>query len=118
MSWLQDIDLLGIEPKLYYKGSERFKTKTGAFITILAGVVTIFLSGYFLLNFLQKAQTTVLSYANGEFIPIQDTSDKTVFYKFSDVNDVPINPRVATVEPMLWRVDEGVTNSLPLKVSP
>jgi hypothetical protein len=83
MSWFQNIDLLGIEPKLYYQvyyqGAERYKTKKGAFITSLSGVVILFLSGYFILNFLQKSQTSVLSYSDGDFYPLHSISENLYF---------------------------------------
>jgi hypothetical protein len=118
MRILLDLDYLGTEPKLYFQGEERHKSKFGGVMTIISAICIIFLAGYFLIAFFQMKTINVLSFSDTNFDPSYDISSFPLFFRLIDTNNNLIDPRLATAVPYLWNQTKGITFPEPLITEP
>ena len=89
------LDITSVEAKLYIQGKTRFKTKFGAFMSLLALLAVCVLSIYFFIVYLSKSEVNVLFVTeNKEVISYMDLNKKPFFFKFGLINGTSIDPTI------------------------
>lgn len=117
--WWEYLDYASIEPKMYVYGRDRFITKIGAFLSILAAVSMLVLSGYFFINFLERTDLNVIYYSNTKsFTPYVNLNGKPFFWRFEDVNNNEIDPRIGRVVSTYWVESNGTQTIYELETEP
>lgn len=101
--WWEKLDYASIEPKIYMKGRDRYITKFGCIMSILSFLSIMVLSGYFIKIFFEMKEVNVLYFLETKsFEPFMDLNKQPFFFNLRDVNDQPVDPRLASIVPTFW----------------
>jgi hypothetical protein len=112
--WLM-IDFLSCEPKLFVYNNDRYITKFGVIISYICLTIITVLSGYFLYNFYQKEGINIVFLRNNDFVADVELTKDFFFYRYYDVENDVIDPRVAKVVPTfikIWANDSFEINDI------
>jgi hypothetical protein len=99
------IDSLSPKPHLFIKDQIRYKSNTGAILTLIAFISTLVLSLYFLIAYIQKKDLNIIWYKEGkDFQPVIDLNNKLFAVRFRDTYLKPLDPRIASIQVTYWHM--------------
>jgi hypothetical protein len=115
----QLLDNLSIKPKLLINGNERYTSSIGVIMTTLSMIAVTVLAGYFLITFFSRRDLSVIYFKDSNnFIPHINLNETFFMFYFRDVNNDPIDPRVAELVPTYWTYTNDVRNISFLETEP
>jgi hypothetical protein len=112
-------DHTSVKPKLLIFGRDRYFSKIGVVMTLLSMIAIIALAGYFIISFLSRRDLSVIYFRDSStFVPYIDLNNTFFLFQFRDVNNVPVDPRIAELVPTYWNYDNNVKNVINLEYEP
>ena len=114
--YLQYIDFMSIDSKLYLKGKERYNSKFGILMSILALVSIMVLGVFFFFYFFDNKLINVLYYVDTkDYSGVQKLNGKPFFFRLFDISGQNFDPRIAMVTPLYFKRQKGVATTQLLK---
>src|SRR5687767_6520802 len=78
------IDFLGVEPRLYAYGKERYVTKFGAVMSSLTAISILVLCLYFIIDYFDRKKLTLIYSQTTAFNRSMSFADFPIMFKMSD----------------------------------
>jgi hypothetical protein len=117
----ESLDFLSTASKIYIYDNERYKTKFGAFTTILTSILIFSFSCFFFVSYYLKNEMNVLYYRanpDANTIPYIDMNHKLLMFRYRDINFNLIDPRIATIKATFWDTVKGNRTVYELNLEP
>lgn len=94
----EKFDFLSVQPKIYIKGKDRYKTKFGLVMSVLSFISIGILSAFFIKFYIDKAEINILFYKGITSEELyMDLNNKPFFFSFRDINGKKVDQRLISL---------------------
>jgi len=108
MKWIELLDQMSSEPKMYLHGKVRYHTVIGGLITILSYSAVLILAIFFLINFFDKPDPNILTYIKyGKFEAEINMTNRPYFWQISDQGGKLIDERLFQISIVYLKIQQS-----------
>ena len=110
------LDCISEKPFLYYRDYKRYSNIFGFVGTIIAALLLVSEALYFLINYFNGDQLTIIFSQETNYSPYMNLTDKLFLYMLATQDGTPVDPRILQVIPTLWKIN-GTNTSVERLIS-
>jgi hypothetical protein len=108
MNFIMLFDNSSFQPRVLINGKERYVTIVGGIMTLMGIITCLALAGYFIVDFFERKNINIVySKESSNVLPVNKLLDDFFIFRISDLASGPVDPRIATVVPVLFEIEGG-----------